>query len=156
MIAKAPVVPVLRAGAKFQPVFVGNVADAIVAAAAAPETFGGQTLELGGPDIITMGNLIRWIASTIGRTPSIIELPDFAGALIARAGFLPGAPITKDQWTMLQSDNVVTGVDGLAALGIDATPLSTVAPGWLVRFRKAGRFGRRAETHAEVHAGGSN
>ena len=48
--------------------------------------------------------------------------------------------------------NVVTGTDGLAAFGIEATPLSTVAPGWLVRFRKAGRFGRRAETRAEVHA----
>ncbi len=153
MIAKAPVVPVLRAGAKFQPVFVGNVADAVVAAASDPETFGGQTLELGGPDIITMGNLIRWIAKTIGRNPSIIELPDFASALIAKGGFLPGAPITKDQWTMLQSDNIVTGTDGLAAFGIEATPLSTVAPGWLVRFRKAGRFGRRAETRAEVHAG---
>ncbi len=151
MIAKAPVVPVLRAGAKFQPVFVGNVADAVVAAASDPETFGGQTLELGGPDIITMGNLIRWIAKAIGRDPSIVELPDFAGAMIAKAGFLPGMPITKDQWAMLQTDNVVTGTDGLAALGIDATPLSTVAPGWLVRFRKAGRFGRRAETRAEVH-----
>ena len=152
MIAKAPLVPVLRAGARFQPVFVGNVADAIVAAAASPETFGGRTLELGGPDIITMGNLIRWIAKTIGRDPAIVELPDFAGALIARAGFLPGAPITKDQWTMLQTDNVVSGTDGLRALGIDATPLSSVAPGWLVRFRKAGRFGRRAETRADRRA----
>jgi uncharacterized protein YbjT (DUF2867 family) len=153
MIAKAPVVPVLRAGAKFQPVFVVNVADAIVAAAAAPETFGGKILELGGPDVITMGDLIRWIAKTIGRDPSIVELPDFLGALIAKAGFLPGAPINWDQWQMLQSDNVVTGADGLATMGIDATPLSAVAPGWLVRFHKAGRFGRRADTEADAGTG---
>jgi len=152
MIAKAPIVPVLRAPAKFQPVFVGNVADAVVAAVTSPVRFAGQTLELGGPDVVTMGELIRWIAKTIGRDPSIIELPDFAGALIAKAGFLPGAPITKDQWTMLQSDNVVTGIDGLAAMGIEPTPMSSVAPGWLVRFRKAGRFGRRAATRAEIHA----
>ena len=117
-----------------------------------PAHFAGQTLELGGPDVVTMGELIRWIAKTIGRNPSIVELPDFAGALIAKAGFLPGAPITKDQWTMLQSDNVVTGIDGLAAMGIEPTPMSSVAPGWLVRFRKAGRFGRRAATRAEMHA----
>ena len=90
------------------------------------------------------------IAAAIGREPSIVELPDFAGALIAKAGFLPGAPITQDQWRMLQSDNIVTGVDGLKAMGIEATPMSTVAPGWLVRFRKAGRFGRRAETRVET------
>ena len=92
-----------------------------------------------------MGAIIRWIAATIGRTPAIVELPDPVGAMIARAGFLPGAPISWDQWLMLQTDNVVAaGAPGLAALGILAAPLAAVAPEWLVRFRRQGRFGRRA------------
>ncbi len=149
MIAKAPIVPVVRAPAKFQPVFAADVADAVAAAIRTPEALAGRTFELGGPDVISMGELIRWLAKTIGRDPSIVEIPDMVGALIARGGFLPGAPITWDQWQMLQSDNVVAnGADGLAAFGIVPTPLDAVAPGWLVRFRKAGRFGRRAATHA--------
>ena len=143
MIEKAPIVPVLRAGAKFQPIYVADVADACVAALRDPGAFGGRILELGGPDVITMGALIRWIAATIGRTPTIVELPDMAGALIARAGFLPGAPITWDQWQSLQRDSIVTGEDGLKATGVAPTPLAAVAPDWLVRFHRQGRFGVR-------------
>ncbi|MEG3164480.1 complex I NDUFA9 subunit family protein [Sphingomonas sp. PB2P19] len=149
MIAKFPVVPVLRAPAKFQPIFAADVAEAIAAAIRSPEAFAGQTYELGGPDVITMGGLVRWLAKTIGRDPSIVEIPDALGALIARGGALPGAPITWDQWQMLQTDNVVApGAQGLAAFGVTPTPLDAVAPEWLVRFCKAGRFGRRAQTHA--------
>ncbi|WP_380788189.1 complex I NDUFA9 subunit family protein [Sphingomonas sp. R86521] len=149
MIAKSPVVPVLRASARFQPIFAADVADAIAAAIRTPEVFAGRTFELGGPDVITMGALNRWLAKTIGRKVSIVEIPDALGALIARGGALPGAPITWDQWQMLQSDNVVSpGAAGLEAFGVVGTPLDAVAPGWLVRFRKSGRFGRRAETHA--------
>lgn len=139
MIASAPVVPVLRAGTKFQPVYVGDVAKAVVAALGEPAAT-GRTFELGGPDVIAMGALIRWIAGAIGRKPRILELPDAVGAMIASLGFLPGAPITRDQWKLLAHDNVVTGTNGLAALGVVPTPLDAVAPGWLVRYRKGGRF----------------
>ena len=136
-----PAIPVLRATEKFQPVFVGDVAAAIVAALADPDKAGGRTFELGGPDVITMGALIRWIAGAIGRTPGIVELPDLVGNLISFGGFLPGAPITRDQWLMLQVDNVVApGAATLADLGVQATPLDTVAPGWLVQYRRHGRF----------------
>ncbi|MDH7972130.1 complex I NDUFA9 subunit family protein [Sphingomonas sp. AR_OL41] len=136
-----PLLPVLRAGAKFQPVFVGDVAAAIVAALAHPDTAAGKTFELGGPDIVTMGGLIRWIATTIGRDPTIVELPDAVGGMIALGGFLPGAPITRDQWRMLQVDNVVApGAATLADLGVAPTPLDSVAPGWLVQYRRHGRF----------------
>ena len=141
MISAVPVVPVLRAKAKFQPVYVGDVAKAVTQALAEPERFGSTTYELGGPDVLTMGALIRWIAEAIGRDPTIIELPDVAGAALSNLGFLPGAPITRDQWKMLQSDNVVTGANGLDIFGIAATPLDSVAPGWLVRYRREGRFG---------------
>ncbi|MBI0475962.1 complex I NDUFA9 subunit family protein [Sphingomonas sp. MA1305] len=146
MIEKFPVVPVLRAPVKFQPVFAADVGDAFAAALAADHA--GRTFELGGPDVMTMGEIIRWLAATLGRSPSIVELPDAAGALLAR---LPLAPITVDQWQMLQRDNVVApGADGLAALGVTPTPLASVAPEWLVRFRRLGRFGRRAATKLHV------
>lgn len=143
-MVSAPIVPILRAGVKFQPVFAGDVGEAIAAALRDPEAHGGRTYELGGPDVISMGELVRWIAKTLGRTPHFLELPDAAGALLAR---VPGSPITRDQWLMLQQDNVVAaGAPGLAELGVTAEPLAAIAPDYLVRFRKAGRFGRRTET----------
>lgn len=143
MVATLPVVPVLRAATKFQPVYVTDVAQAVVKALGDGQA-AGKTLELGGPDIISMGALIRWIAEAIGRDPAILELPDAVGELIARVGFLPGAPITLDQWRMLQADNVVAGANGLTSLGITPTPMDAVVPGWLVRFRRHGRFGTHA------------
>jgi NADH dehydrogenase len=142
----SPIVPVLRAGVKFQPVFAGDVGQAVANALRDPEAHGGKTYELGGPDVLSMGELPRWIAQALGRKPNFVDVPDFAGALLAR---LPGSPISWDQWLMLQQDNVVAaGGPGLAALGVEAAPLATVAPEYLIRFRKAGRFGRRAETLA--------
>jgi len=142
MIEIAPAVPILRAATRFQPVFVADVARAIAAAALDGKTFAGRTFELGGPEVIAMGDLIRRIAAMIGRTPTFLELPDSLGGLIAKLGFLPGAPITQDQWQMLQRDNIVTpGAEGLAALGVQPTPLDSVAPTWLVRYRRSGRFG---------------
>lgn len=147
MIEKAPVVPILRAGTRFQPVFVGDLADAITAAVVDAGAHGGKTYEIGGPDIITMGALNRWLGEAIGRSRNFLELPDMLGSLLAS---LPGGPLTRDQWLMLQQDNVVApGALGLADLGVTATPLAAVAPQWLVRYRKAGRFGRRTETDLE-------
>lgn len=145
-MVSAPIVPILRAPVKFQPVFAGDVGEAVATALRDPEAHGHKTYELGGPDVLSMGELVRWIAQTLGRKPTFLEIPDFAGALLAR---LPGSPISQDQWLMLQQDNVVAaGAPGLAELGITGAPLATVAPEYLIRFRKAGRFGRRAETLA--------
>src|SRR3546814_14425100 len=56
---------------------------------------------------------------------------------------MPCAPVTPDQWKMLQSDNVVSiGAKGLPALGVDPTPLAAVAPAWLVQHRRQGRFSK--------------
>ncbi|MBA2936562.1 complex I NDUFA9 subunit family protein [Sphingomonas sp. CGMCC 1.13654] len=142
MIQSAPAVPIMGAGTKFQPVFVADVAKAIAEAALAPETYGGASFELGGPEVLTMGELVRRTAAMIGATPTFLDLPDALSGLIASFGFLPGAPITKDQWRMLQHDNIVTpGMQGLTALGVQPTPLGAVAPSWLVRYRRQGRFG---------------
>lgn len=153
MMTKTPVVPVLRAGVRFQPVFVGDVAEAIALAATEPARFAGQVFELGGPDTPTMAELLRWLAVETNRRPSFVELPDFAGSLLASAGFLPGAPITRDQWLMLQKDNVVApGAAGLEAFGIVPTPMASIAPAWLVRYRRQGRFARRAVESRDASA----
>lgn len=148
------VVPVLRAGVKFQPVFVGDVAAAAVKALADPEAFGGRAFELGGPDVITMGELQQWIAREIGRKPSFVNVPDSVGGMLAGAGFLPGAPITRDQWLMLQRDNIVSpGAEGFAALGIEPTPMAAVAPNYLVRYRRHGRFAEIDRVADAIRAG---
>lgn len=140
LISGFSVVPVLRGGTRFQPAYVADAAAAVVAALADPQAHGGRIYELGGPDVMTLAEIYRWIAREIGRDPAFVELPDAIGALVP---MLPGAPLTGDQWKMLARDNVVaTDSAGFAALGIQPTPLATVAPAWLVQFRRHGRFGK--------------
>jgi NADH dehydrogenase len=140
-----PFVPVLRGDAKFQPVWVADVARAIAAAALDPDSFGGRTFELGGPDVVTMQGLHDFLAEATGREPTFVPLPDAVGGLIASvAGILPCAPITRDQWLMLQKDNVVAAdAAGFEAFGITPTPMGAVAPTWLVQYRQHGRFASR-------------
>lgn len=141
LIRRLPIVPVIGAGTRFQPVFVGDVAKAVVAALSGAR---GETLDLGGPEILTMLELNRRIAAMIGTDRTFIEVPDFAARLLAKStGWLPGAPITTDQVKMLAGDNIVTGTDGLAAFGIVPTPLDAVVQDWLDIYRKHGRFGQR-------------
>jgi uncharacterized protein YbjT (DUF2867 family) len=146
MIGMFPIMPIIRGNAKFQPVFVGDVGRAVAAALTHVEQHGGKAYALGGPEVITMAGVNRWIAKAIGKKPLFIEMPDaVAGAMARFTGFLPGAPMTWDQWLMLQNDNVVDAGDGgLTALGVDATPLDAVAPSWLVQYRRHGRFGPKA------------
>lgn len=146
LISSLPVVPVIGAETKFQPVFVGDVAQAIAQAVDKPGLHGGKTYELGGPKQLSMMELNRWIAKVIGRQRSFIAMPASVASMIAGLGFLPGAPITRDQYAMLQKDNVVsTGAPGLAELGVNATPMEAVAEGWLIRYRRHGRFAGRVK-----------
>ncbi len=145
LLAMAPVMPVIAPNTKFQPVFVGDVAQSVVAAVA-DHAAAGRTYELGGPQVLTMHALYEWIARQIGRNPLLIDVPDVAASALASAtGWLPGAPITKDQWAMLQADNIVApGAATLADLGVAPTPLDAVAQGWLDIYRKHGRFTGKA------------
>lgn len=144
LIARLPIVPILSPATRFQPVFVGDVADAVSGALSDPRAHAGRNYELGGPDILSMAELNRYIAQEIGRDPPFVEVPDSVGSMIAKLGFLPGAPITSDQWMMLRRDNIVSaGAAGLEAFGVTPTPLAAVAPSYLVQYRRAGRFGRR-------------
>lgn len=139
--AKMPVVPIVRAATRMQPVFAGDVAAAIVKALGDAGQFGGKTFELGGPDVLTVSRMWRWIAEQIGREPGFVELPDAIGSIVASAGFLPCAPVTRTEWQMLQRDcTVAANTESFAALGLEPTPLAAIAPHWLVRFRRNGRF----------------
>jgi NADH dehydrogenase len=143
MIQLLPAVPVIRPEAKFQPAYVVDVARAIAGAITDPGTHGGKGYELGGPEAISMLDLNRRIAGMIGRDPAFMLVPDAVASAMARfGGWAPGAPMTWDQWLMLQADNVVgAGAKGFSAFGIDPTPLAAVAPDWLVQYRRHGRFG---------------
>jgi NADH dehydrogenase len=143
MIQMLPAVPVIGSNTKFQPVFAGDVADAAAEAMSDPELYAGQTFELGGPEVISMGDLYRRIASMTGRERVFVDIPDFAARLLAA---LPGTPITSDQYKMLQKDNVVAaGAKGLDAFGVAPTPLAAVARGWMEKYTNHGRFGARAK-----------
>ena len=144
-LARLPLMPVIAPKTKFQPVFVGDVGQAVAKAALAPSTYGGKSFDLAGSEVMTMRAMIERIAAMAGRAPAYLDLPDAAASALASLGFLPGAPLTKDQWLMLQQDNVAaTGSKGLEAFGLIPTALEAVAPDWLGRFVKGGRFRRRA------------
>lgn len=142
LIAAFPALPVFGPDARLQPVFVDDAAQAVAAALANPGKFGGKTFELVGPEVITMAQLNERIAAAQGRTRLLAPLPDLvSGAIASLTGWLPGAPITRDQWLLLQAGNVSSGLPGLKALGIAARPLDLFLERWMVRYRKHGRFG---------------
>lgn len=142
-----PVVPVIRGSWRLQPVHVADLGRAIALAAIDPRSHGGKTYELGGPQVMTMLELNQWIAEATGRgSKPIMPIPDPAAGLFARAaGWLPGAPVTGDQWLMMQRDNVVSdGASGFEALGILPSPLAAIAEGWLTAYRRSGRFAAKS------------
>lgn len=143
-MARLPLLPVIAPNTRFQPIFVRDLGRAIAAAALDPGSHGGKTYELAGPEALTMRELNERIAAMAGQSPRLIDVPDFAARAMAALSFLPGAPLSRDQWIMLQRDNVAAaGALGLEAFGIEPTPIGAVAPGWLGRFVKGGRFAPR-------------
>jgi uncharacterized protein YbjT (DUF2867 family) len=144
-MAQWPFLPVIAPNTRFQPVYVRDLGRAIAAAALDPKVHGGKTYELAGPAIMTMRQLNETVVQMAGQHPDIVDVPDFLGGAIALFGFLPGAPLTRDQWIMLQKDNVADGgATGFKAFGIIPTPLDAVAPEWLGRYKTGGRFAPRA------------
>lgn len=143
LIARFPVMPVFAPQAELQPVFVDDVALAIANALADPAAHGGKTFEIAGPQRLTMAQLNRMIAAAAHRSPLFLDLPDSAsGLFVALTGWLPGAPISGQQWKLLKAGNAASGnLPGLKDLGVSARPLGLFLDRWLVRFRKHGRFG---------------
>ena len=150
LIARLKLLPIIRSDVRFQPVFVGDVAAAVAVALGDPGQHGGKTYTLGGPQTLSMRKLHEWLAGQIGRKAHFVDVPDAAAAAGVKAfGWLPGAPITQDQFTLLQRDSVVPeGAAGFAELGIAPVALESVAAGWLERYRPTGRFARKVTAAA--------
>jgi len=144
-MARLPFLPVIAARRNFQPVYVRDLARAIAMAALEPRRFGGNIYEVGGPQVMSMAELHHAILEITGQRPEVVHMPDVITSLIAKLGFVPGAPLTHDQWMMLQRDNVPSGeLPGVEAFGIEPTPLAAVGYEWLGRFHRGGKFaGRR-------------
>lgn len=143
MIARiSPVLPLFGGGTtRYQPVYVGDVADAIVKGLTDPAT-AGKTYELGGPRVYSFAELMRLMLETVGRRRCLLKLPFWTADIIGTfASLAPGRPVlTRDQARLLRSDNVVeAGALGLAELGIEPTACEVILPTYLDRFRRDGR-----------------
>jgi NADH dehydrogenase len=148
-MARLPFLPVIAAERRFQPVYVRDLAEAIAKAALDPVSHGGKTYEIGGPQQLSMIELHRAVLALTGQRSALVPLPDALGSLLSRFGWLPGAPLTRDQWKMLQRDNLPARKSvGLEAFGIEPAALGAVAPDWLGRFRQGGRWAARAAAQA--------
>jgi uncharacterized protein YbjT (DUF2867 family) len=155
----SPVLPLIGGGAtKFQPVYVGDVAEAIarVLDGQAPD---GKTWELGGPEVRTFRELLEFICATIGRKRLLVPMPfplaraQALGSEIANSISLGLYPkmlhMTRDQVTLLQSDNIVSEAakaagTTLEGMGIAPDSIEAIVPTYLYRFRKSGQFEARA------------
>ena len=137
-----PFMPVIAGGTRFQPVYVGDVADAVLAAAERDDA-PGRTYELAGPRSQTFRELLRYVQEVTGHRRPMVEIPIGLARIQAWLGeFLPNPPLTRDQLLMLQRDNVpAPGALGLEELGIQPKALEAVVPSYLTRFRAGG--GRR-------------
>jgi NADH dehydrogenase len=138
MATFSPALPLIGGGmTRFQPVYVMDVARAVLVALEAPEAI-GETYELGGPATYSFKEVLGYICKTIGRKPALLTLPfglmRFAATFTE---FLPNPPLTRDQITMLEMDNVVSpGAKTFADLGIMPTAVEAVVPHYLKRFAK--------------------
>jgi NADH dehydrogenase len=150
-----PVLPLVGGGeTRFQPVFVGDVAEAL-ARAVDGSVAGGRVYELGGPEVKSFRDLLAYVCEVTGRKRLLAPLPWGLASLQAGVleiadkltlGLLPDAiMMTRDQVTLLKSDNVVSdaaNAEGrtLQGLGIEPSSIEAVVPSYLWRFRKTGQF----------------
>jgi NADH dehydrogenase len=142
----APALPLIGGGhTRFQPVYVGDVAAAVVAAVDG-HTRPGTVYELGGPEVKTFKEILQYVLATTGRNRLLVPLP--FGVAQVKAWFLQFLPkplLTPDQVEQLKRDNVVSEEakrEGrtLEGLGIAPTAIEAIAPSYLWRFRKTGQF----------------
>jgi NADH dehydrogenase len=141
-----PALPLVGGGeTRFQPVFVSDVAQAILQAASG-RTKDGTVYELGGPEVKTFRQLMEYVLAVTERRRLLLPLPFGLARLQAYfLQLLPTPLLTPDQVELLRSDNVVSAAaiaEGrtIEALGIEPAALEAIVPGYLWRFRKTGQF----------------
>ncbi len=144
----SPILPLVGADTKFQPIYVDDVAEAAVMGvegAAAPGIY-----ELGGPDVDTFRSLMKDMLGTIHRKRALVNIPFLAARILAfvldmvqtlTLGLFRNSMLTRDQVKNLKNDNVVSeGALGLSDLGIQPTAMEAVLPDYLWRFRPSGQY----------------
>lgn len=158
LVRMTVLVPDIGSGkTKFQPLYIDDLVDGLVAALSSVEAQ-GRTFELGGPEVVTLAEVLRTLAKEMGRPRLFFPLPFWVAKLdawflqlVAKLRIRP--LLTVDQVRLLQSDNVVTGEDArlgtLADLGVtDPVGPSALLPGYMTRFRKRGQFEERPTVKA--------
>lgn len=143
MARLSPVLPAISGESLFQPVYVRDVADAVVAGLIRSDAQ-GRIFELGGPDVLSFKAILEMISELTGLDRSVIGFSDFTSGMLARLGdILPFMPMNSDQLAMLKLGNVCAAdMPGLSDLGITPTPLSAFLPQMMQRYRRGGRFAK--------------
>lgn len=146
----SPMLPLIGGGlTKFQPVYVGDVAEA-VARSVEGKVKGGQIYELGGPQVLTFRQCMQELLTVIERKRLLVPVPWWVANLQASIlGLLPNPLLTKDQVLQLREHNIVSEAADredrtLAGLGIQPQSIGTILPSYLWRFRAAGQFQRKS------------
>ena len=124
-----PLLPLAGAHARFQPVAVGDVAQAVVQALAAPQA-PGPVIECAGPEVLTLQQIVQQVGAMAGCRRPVLAMPEAAGLLqAALMGLLPGTPLmSRDNVLSMRVPNVASGsLPGLASLGINPAALATLA-----------------------------
>ncbi|MDI6027369.1 complex I NDUFA9 subunit family protein [Corticibacterium sp. UT-5YL-CI-8] len=147
----SPVLPLIGGGeTKLQPVFVGDVAEAVVRSVQG-KLEAGKTYELGGPDVMTFRECLEQMLEITGRKRLLVALPwSVANLQASILQLLPNPLLTKDQVALLKTHNVVSEhavKAGLTLDGMGLEPRSTAAilPSYLWRYRLAGQFTQKTE-----------
>jgi uncharacterized protein YbjT (DUF2867 family) len=149
MARYSPALPLIGGKTKFQPVYVGDVAEAI-ARSVDGEVEGGKIYELGGPAVLTFRQCLEEMLETIGRRRLLLPIPFPIASLMGSVlGVLPGHMLTRDQVTLLRYDNIVSGAAAqegrtFAELGIQPKSTEAILPSYLWRYRPAGQFTKLA------------
>ena len=141
----SPALPLIGGGKTlFQPVYVGDVGQALARMVTDPAT-AGQTYELGGPGTFSFRELLEKMLAETDQRRFLVPIPFPVATLLGKAGeltaFLMAPPVTSDQVELLKTDNVVSGqYPGLTDLGVTPTTLESLLPTYLYRYRKGGQY----------------
>ena len=132
-----PIMPLIEGETKLQPIYVVDLAKAVVASLSKAGAT-GETFELGGPRVYRFREVMELVFDQLGRKRMLLPVPSGLVASVAVIlEWLPNPPLTRDQLRLLRNDNVVgENVKTLSDLGVEATPTAVVLPTYLGRFRK--------------------